>query len=152
MMLIHKVMHSGKGGFLVTVEGGGVLQVPDSLANRHRKAIAEWEASGGVVAPHVASAPTVDDVKSECSRRIFAVADAVTQTNISAVTALAAGKLEVDRTMDEAAHIAAHAAGLVWIDAMRANVQTVVVASLDMHVDANWPVCPAEVVILAERY
>ncbi|KAB2861241.1 MAG: hypothetical protein F9K43_21645 [Bauldia sp.] len=41
-------------GTIRAVINGAVYSVPDDLANRDRRAIADWEAAGGVIAPYVA--------------------------------------------------------------------------------------------------
>ncbi len=47
-------------GAIRAVIDGVELTVPDDMANRHRRMIAEWEASGGVIAPYTAPSPSTD--------------------------------------------------------------------------------------------
>lgn len=57
-MMINSVKLLPNGMFEVRVDGI-VLNVPDSMSNRHRQQIAEWEEDGGII--EVATEPVVDE-------------------------------------------------------------------------------------------
>lgn len=83
-------------------------------------------------------------IKLECERRIFAVASANTQMNV--VAAMAAGRLDAEDT-------ATYAAGLDWIDAMRATCDDLIAAGdADYAHDAKWPPLPPGVADLVARF
>lgn len=83
-------------------------------------------------------------VKEETRRRIFAVASQTTQANLTA--ARAAGLLSGSDVTD-------YAAGVDWINAMRAKCAELVAAGDTNYTDdAKWPVVPASVVALAARF
>lgn len=89
-------------------------------------------------AAHVAAA------KVETTRRIDAVAKPHTRENM--IGASAAGVLTAEQQ-------AAYIASVQWIADMRAACQAIIAdPALDMHDDANWPECPAEVITLAEQF
>lgn len=81
--------------------------------------------------------------KAECARRITAVADIVTQTNLLA--AYQTGQLS---EAEQATFLAGHQ----WIRAMQAAWPLLVETGADIHDDANWPPVPAGAVELAEAY
>ena len=81
--------------------------------------------------------------KSECARRILAVADLVTQTNLLANHS--AGLLSE-------ADAAIYVAGVQWIRDMQAAWPALVEAGADLSDDANWPAVPEGAIELAERY
>ncbi|QKV17865.1 DUF4376 domain-containing protein [Oricola thermophila] len=57
-------------GTIIAIIDGKQVSVPDDPSNRHRRMIAEWEASGGVIQPYQTPAPTAADVNAERDRRI----------------------------------------------------------------------------------
>lgn len=81
--------------------------------------------------------------KTECARRILAVADLVTQTNLSANHS--AGLLSE-------ADAAVYVAGVQWIRDMQAAWPVLVEAGADLSDDANWPTVPEGAIELAGRY
>lgn len=81
--------------------------------------------------------------KAECSRRIFEVADLVTQQNLLAN--YGAGKLTSEQ-------MATYEAGLDWIKAMRGNHKRLADESGDIYDDANWPPVPEGVLDLAAEF
>ena len=95
----------------------------------------------------------VDDIKAEASRRIFSVASANTQMNMTGAATRIAAINPSARTTAEAAEIADYNASLAWVAAMRANVLILAAdPTIDYTDDANWPVAPPEVLALAARY
>ncbi|MBK9083238.1 MAG: hypothetical protein IPL88_14705 [Rhizobiales bacterium] len=91
--------------------------------------------------------------KVECRRRIYAVASAETQLNMTSVASAISLKAAAARSEDEKATAAAFVAALGWVDAMRANVAVVAAdASAAIEADAAWPACPPEVAALAARF
>lgn len=98
----------------------------------------------GLAVEEITPPPSVDDVKAECGRRIYAIASAPTQINMAA--AEAAGRLTPEQS-------AAFVAGLDWITAMRAACASIIAGGIvDYTDDAHWPVCPPEVVALANAF
>ena len=81
--------------------------------------------------------------KAECARRITAVADIVTQTNL-----LAASQTGQLSEAEQATFLAGHQ----WIRAMQAVWPLLVETGADIRDDANWPPVPAGAVELAEAY
>lgn len=82
--------------------------------------------------------------RAECEGRIYAVAPATTQMNMTA--ARAAGVMN-------AADQAAYAAALVWVQDMRAAYRALVAAAdADFALDSKWPPVPAAVAELCSRY
>jgi len=59
--------YTADGTIDATIEGKR-LTVPDDMANRHRRMIAEWEADGNTIPPYVPPAPTAADVRGEAAR------------------------------------------------------------------------------------
>lgn len=51
-----------ESGAIVAVIDGVQMTVPDDMANRHRRLLAEWEADGNAIEPHVVPPPTVYDL------------------------------------------------------------------------------------------
>lgn len=82
--------------------------------------------------------------KSECRRRIFVLASADTQRNITAAAAVDLLTVEEKAMWRE---------GLIWVAAMRANWK-VLARNLqaDIYDDANWPSPPGAAVQLAEKH
>ena len=124
---------------------GGQL-VDGSIATPDRKFRDAWTYDGKVVSiDPVGKAKIMGGlIKEECGKRIFAIADANTQMNLSA--AAATGLLSAE-DMDT------FKAALGWVAAMRANVATLVGADdEDFADDAKWPTVPAGVAELAAKY
>lgn len=100
----------------------------------------------GEIAPYSAPIVLFDpaQVKSECQRRIFAVASQNAQMNMTAYVASGLAS-NADKT--------AFAHSLEWVAAMRAasagliDDQDVTFAN-----DAHWPACPSDVAELASRF
>ena len=94
-----------------------------------------------------------DAVKAECRRRIYAVASAETQLNMTSYAAAIALKPPAERTAEEAGVAAAFMAALAWVSAMRAAVAAIAGdAARDIAADASWPACPDQVVALASSF
>lgn len=83
-------------------------------------------------------------IKAECARRIFVIASANTQMNMTA--AQAAGRFNAQDS-------ATYRAALDWVDAMRARCGNLIAAAdADFAGDGKWPSVPAGVVALAARF
>lgn len=88
--------------------------------------------------------PTVENIKAECSRRIFAIANSNAQMNMASFAA--AGVFN-------ASQMAAYTAGLQWIAAMRAKCAVLIVNSDPAFAeDSSWPACPAAAAALAAQF
>lgn len=59
-----------ENGSIVAVINGVMVAVPDDPGNRHRQAVAAWEAAENEIAPYDPPAVTADQVKAEAGRRI----------------------------------------------------------------------------------
>lgn len=95
----------------------------------------------------------VEAAKTECRRRIYAVASREAQMNMTSAAVSIAAKTGAARTDSEATELADHADALAWVAAMRANVDTLASdPTAAITADANWPACPANVIALAGRY
>lgn len=94
--------------------------------------------------PSTSSDRLAPAIKAECAKRIFAVADSITQSNLTAAAAAGA--------FDEA-DLATYRAALGWVDAMRAKCREMI-AGVDTAFtrDSKWPAVPAGVVDLANRF
>lgn len=89
-------------------------------------------------------AATADNIKAECSRRIFLVANGNAQMNMASFAA--AG-------LFNAAQMSAYASGLQWVAAMRAKCAVLIAAADQAFADdASWPVCPAAAAALAAQF
>lgn len=83
-------------------------------------------------------------IKMECERRIYAVADTNTQMNM--VAAAVAGLLDEDGR-------AALAKAVQWVGAMRAACVALIAAEDETFQDGtHWPVCPPDVAALANAF
>lgn len=90
-------------------------------------------------------------IKAECRRRIYAVASAEDQQNMSLHVAVIGARAEADRSLQEKDDLAAAAAALAWVKAMKAAVQTLAAdADADFLADASWPACSEEAAALAD--
>lgn len=99
---------------------------------------------GGIWRVQTASEAISPLIKVECQRRIFAVASANTQMNLTA--ARAAGRLS-------SGDAAIYDAGLDWIDDMRERcAELIQSASTGFREDGAWPSVPSGLVDLANRY
>lgn len=93
------------------------------------------------------------EIKAEASRRIFNIASANTQMNMTGAATRIAGINPSARTSEQTAEMADYEASLDWVTAMRSNVLTLVaVPATDFKDDANWPDVPAAVAALAATY
>lgn len=110
-------------------------------ASIHAKAVAgEYGAIAAYAAPPFNPAP----VKSECQRRIFAVASQNTQMNMMAYVASGLAP-----TADKNAF--KHS--LEWVSAMRAaSAGLIDDEDVTFADDAHWPACPVDVIELASRF
>lgn len=59
--MIENARYTADGAILATFNGAE-LSIPDDMANRHRRELAEWEAAGNVIQP--LPAPTLADKKT----------------------------------------------------------------------------------------
>ena len=92
-------------------------------------------------------------IKSECRRRIYAVASAETQMNMASAAAVIGAKTVSSRTDPEKAALLAFEASLGWVQAMRGAIAPLAAdGNADYQADAAWPACPPEVVALAGAY
>lgn len=94
--------------------------------------------------PEAPPKATADNVKAECRRRIFAVADDTAQMNMASHAA--AGLFDAGKR-------AAFLAALQWVAEMR-GACGVLIASADatFTTDDAWPPCPPEVAALAAQF
>lgn len=84
-------------------------------------------------------------VKAECRRRIYAVASAEAQMNVSTAGIVYAAKAAADRSAEEGMVIAGAAAGIGWVAAMKAAIPALVAnPNTDYTADESWPQCPPE--------
>lgn len=89
-------------------------------------------------------APTPGNIKDECRRRIFAVANETAQMNMA--SHVAAG-------LFDAAKRAAFLAALQWVAEMRAACGALIAsADATFTTDDAWPPCPPEVAALAAQF
>lgn len=49
-------------GFIEATIDGVLMTVPDTMTNRHRRMIAEWEAEGNTIPPYVPPEPSLPDL------------------------------------------------------------------------------------------
>lgn len=113
-------------------------------------------AAAGVPASVIAAAISAarrELIKAECRRRIYGIASAEAQINISGAATIASAKTSSQRSAEETAMLATYGLSLQWIMDMRAAVEALDAdASADFTADASWPVCPADVIALAEQF
>ena len=105
-----------------------------------------YVASGGFIGLYVPIVVpfSADAVKVECSNRIYTVAGATTQMNMTAY--IASGTAS---DTDKATFISS----LSWVAAMRAACQSLIAASdLTFAQDNHWPACPADVLALVAKF
>lgn len=83
-------------------------------------------------------------IKSECQRRICAVASDKAQMNMTA--AAAAGRFSKKETTT-------YSAALDWVDAMRSACRALIAAAdADYADDSKWPALPSGVADLCAKY
>ena len=100
----------------------------------------EFGAIADYVAPPFNSAP----VKSECQRRIYAIASQNAQMNMTAYVASGLAS-NADKT--------AFTHSLEWVAAMRAaSAGLIEDEDVTFGSDSHWPACPADVVELTTRF
>lgn len=105
-----------------------------------------------IVYPIAQPLPTEDDIKAECSRRIYEIADDNTQKNLTGyVTTLASipalgGALTPQQKLD----MQLFAMSVQWIAEMRGTWPGLV-GDLGYKDDTKWPTCPEDVKSLAAR-
>lgn len=135
MMRIETLVHDGVAYSMMTPEDLTEAGVPEDVI---ADAIASIRRTG---------------IKAECRRRIYAVASAETQINMSAAAAAIGAKPVSARSDAEKAMLAAFGMSLDWVQAMRGAVITIASdAALDPASDASWPACPPEVTALAAQF
>jgi hypothetical protein len=131
----------------ITVEYGG--KTYESFAENELLA-------AGVPPEAIASGKAIarrELIKAECRRRIYGIASAEAQLNISGAATVISSKLATDRLSDETEFLETYAASLGWIMDMRAAVETLDdLQSADFLSDDAWPECPGDVVALASQY
>lgn len=110
-----------------------------------------WRVDDGTPVEPVPVQPTADDLlrtrlwqtKAECSRRIYAVANAPAQIN--AAGAAGCGALS-------AAQLAVLRSGLDWINQMRTKAVQLAQGTDDYTLDDAWPPCPPAVAELMRQF
>jgi len=86
----------------------------------------------------------ISQAAEECSRRIYAVADATAQMNMA--SRASAGLMSADQ-------MTAWRSSLAWVGQMRGTWRDLAAdTTKDISDDANWPECPADVVALADLF
>jgi len=84
-------------------------------------------------------------VNVECRRRIYAIASAETQLNLTAATARIAATAHEDRTADDLLTLAGASAAIGWVETMRRQVSLLAEdPGAVFRDDAAWPDLPAE--------
>ena len=87
----------------------------------------------------------VNEIKAECSRRIYAIASREAQMNVATAASVASAKTASVRNDAENAVIVGAGAGVGWVAQMMAAVHTNASdPSIDFKADDVWPDCPAE--------
>lgn len=95
----------------------------------------------------------LDAIKTECRRRIYAVASQEAQMNVATAAAAASAKTASSRSADETAIIAGAAAGIGWVVAMRDAIAPLAAdPDADFTEDAAWPDCPPEALAVYSRF
>lgn len=124
-----------------TTESGGTITVEGAI-ELETAGLTEISAQEKAVADVAANLPLL--IKSECARRIFAVASANTQLNMAA--AHAAGLLSAPQAV-------AFADGLAWIASMRATSKSLIATHDTSYAsDEHWPTVPSNVADLAAEF
>lgn len=94
--------------------------------------------------PEAPPKATADNVKAECRRRIFAVADDTAQMNMASHAA--AGLFSDEKRM-------AYLSALQWVAEMRGACRGLVATGNPAFTtDAAWPACPPDAAALAANY
>ena len=105
-----------------------------------------------LIADHIAR-HRATQVSDACRARIYAVASAETQMNLTAVSVLISAKTANARSVDEKAVLAGLEAVTGWVAEMRAAATTLAAeADADFEADEAWPECPAEALQLLGQY
>lgn len=92
-------------------------------------------------------------IKAECRRRIYSIASAEAQINISGAATIVSAKTSSQRSAEETAMLATYGLSLQWIMDMRAAVEALDAdTGADFTADAAWPACPTDVIALAEQF
>jgi len=107
-----------------------------------------WAYSNGIFTAPPTPEPTLEErlteSAQECSRRIYAVADATAQMNM-------ASRASAD--LMSADQMTAWKSSLAWVDQMRGTWRDLAAdTTKDITDDANWPECPSDVVALADLF
>ena len=105
---------------------------------------ADRAAAAKVLAGFDPAMPDADSIKTECSRRIFAIANSNAQMNMASFAA--AG-------LFSASQMTAYTSGLQWVAAMRAKCAALIAAADPAFTnDASWPQCPQAAAALAAQF
>ena len=133
-------------GSIEAVMDGRTLRIPDNMANRHRQAVALWQAGGGTIAPYVPS-PTAGDVRREASRRMQVLLDARDAAHLDIL--IYNGTREAVRLLNagEQNWTAAEATRAVELQQADADIEAIRAASNSMETDppadylddSHWP-------------
>ena len=83
-------------------------------------------------------------IKSECGRRIYAVASKESQSNVSTKLGLIALKSASSRTDEEKAIVDGAEKGIQWVNDMKAAMPALLANGEDYTADAAWPQIPEE--------
>ena len=139
-MTIFQWSDPNKKSVLVTRSDGSISTVSADPTNADYQTIV---ASGSQILP-CDTGWVSSIVKSECSRRIFAVASQNTQSNMGLYISSGAAP-DSDKTLA--------VKWLQWVAAMRAACQSLIAASdLTFAQDNHWPSCPADVAAFTARF
>lgn len=125
-------------------DDGSVAFIPLVAGNADAVEFEKWKEDGGV--PEIASPPSFDTiaVKTECGRRIYAVAGDSAQKNMLA-TIVAGGMSDADKAVFDT--------GVAWIAAMQGACRALVtIEDETFGDDAHWPRVPPGVTELAARF
>lgn len=118
--------------------------IPADAANKDFREYLAWCASGKTPAPTPSPPFDPNAVKTECGRRIYAVAGDSAQKNMLA-TIVAGGMSDADKAVFDT--------GVAWIAAMQGACRALVtIEDETFGDDAHWPRVPPGVTELAARF
>jgi len=122
---------------------GNNATIPADPTQPEWQAYQTWLAAGNVPNP-VPSSFSPAAVKYECANRIYTIASASTQMNMTAYIA-SGGANEADKAIFSDA--------LSWIASMRAACASLIAAGdVSFAQDSHWPACPQDVLALVARF